>query len=292
VSGRSGTAPGRSSSGAGELPQGWRLERRAEISQGDIAYDILGEGPPVLLVHGTPSWSYLWRNVAPALAGSFSVYIFDLPGYGDSFAPPEADLSLASHSTVLVELLEHWGLENPAVAGHDIGGGIVLRTHLIHRRAFERIALVDAVVLAPWITPTTRHIQEHLEAYRTMPPHIFEQIVATHLGTAVHRRFDAETLAAYLRPWQGEDGRAAYLQKVERFDETDTTEFEDLLGTIQVPVQIVWGEADAWLDPRFATRIRDLIPGAEVTSIPHAGHFVMEDAPAEVAQTLEDFFRR
>jgi len=268
----------------------WRLSRRASVSQGDVAYDIFGSGPPVVLVHGTPSWSYLWRNVAPTLASRFSVYVFDLPGYGYSQAAPDADISIASHARTLVELLDQWDLEAPAIAGHDIGGAVALRAHLLHDCVFRQIALVDAVVFAPWITPTTRHVQAHIDAYRTMPTHIFEVFTATHLRTAVHGVLDEQTLSAYRRPWAGQDGQAAYLQKVAHFNEGDTIEFEPLLTTVRVPVRIVWGAEDAWLSPALATRLRDTIPGADLVVLPAAGHFAMEDAPEEVADALFQFF--
>ena len=269
----------------------WALGRRADLSRGVVAWDVFGDGPPVVLVHGTPSWSYLWRNVVPALAREFSVYVVDLPGYGDSDPPADTDVSIASHARTLGELLDHWGLEAPAIAAHDIGGAIVLRAYLLQRQPLRRLALVDAVVLAPWITATTRHIQAHLDVYRTMPNHIFEQVTAAHLRTAVRRGFQPDAFAAYQGRWQGPEGQAAYLQKVARFDEGDTREFEPLLGTIDVPVLVVWGTDDAWLDRSQAHRLGDLIPGSEVRLIADAGHFVMEDAPAEVAEALGDFFR-
>lgn len=240
-------------------------------------------------MHGTPSSSYLWRKVAPTLAERFSVYAFDLLGYGDSPAPPGADLSLSAHSRRLASLLDHWQLDAPAIVGHDIGGGIVLRTHLLEKRPFRRIALVDAVVLAPWITPTTRHVREHLDAYRTMPAHIHEQIVTAHLRTAVFRELDEETLAAYLRPWRGENGQAAYLEKVAQFDEEETRELEPLLPSVDVPVLILWGGRDAWLAPATADRLATLIRAADVQLIPEAGHFAMEDSPDEVAGALAEF---
>jgi pimeloyl-ACP methyl ester carboxylesterase len=270
----------------------WRLRRRVELSDAALAYDVVGDGPSVVLVHGTPSWSYIWRNVAPKLAESFSVHIFDLLGYGNSPAPPNADLSLAAHARRLVELLENAGLEEPPVVGHDIGAGIVLWAHLIEKRPFRRIALVDAVALAPWITAPTRHMQAHLDVYRTMPVHIYEQIVTAHLRTAVAGELDDETLAAYLRPWQGEDGQGAYLEKVAQFNEDETREFEPLLGSIDVPVLIVWGERDAWVDASIAERLAKTIPGAEVKLIPDAGHFAMEDAPGAVAEALATFLSR
>lgn len=268
----------------------WRLERRAELSVGPIAYDRFGEGPPVVLVHGTPTWSYLWRHVAPHLAEDFSVYVYDLHGYGDSPAPPDADVSVAAQGDLLAGLLDLWDLDEPMVAGHDIGGAAVLRAHLLHERSFRRIALVDAVALRPWITPTTRHVQAHLAAYQTMPEHIFEQIVATHLRTAVHGHFDNDAFEAYMSCWRGPRGKAAYLQKVAMFDENHTVEFEGQLATLQTPTHLLWGARDAWLEPGKAEQLRKLLPNSGLTLIPNAGHFAMEDAPEEVAAALLEFF--
>lgn len=268
----------------------WNLGRRADVSGGEVAYEVFGEGPAVVLVHGTPSRSYLWREVAPVLAGRFSVYAFDLLGYGDS-RPSGDDVSIGAQSRALAELLGRWDLEGPAVAGHDIGGAVALRAHLLEGVRFDRVALLDAVVLRPWITEASRHVKAHMEAYRTMPAHIFEQVVAAHLRTTVHRPMGEDAFEAYTGQWRGDGGRQAYLRKVAQFDERLTAEFEPLLGSVRVPVKILWGEHDAWLDPAFAGRLHELLPtSAEPALIPGAGHFLMEDAPEEVARELLGFF--
>jgi pimeloyl-ACP methyl ester carboxylesterase len=195
------------------MAEGWQLSRRARVSEGEVAYEVMGEGPAVVLVHGTPSWSYLWRNVATALAKNFTVYVFDLPGYGDSEKREGQDLSIAAQGRALTELLESWRLESPAIAGHDIGGAIVLRTHLLDEVPFSRISLIDAVAVNPWVTATTTHVQNHMDAYRTMPTHIYEEVVAAHLHTAVHRNMDESAFEAYTGQWRGEEGQAAYLRK-------------------------------------------------------------------------------
>jgi pimeloyl-ACP methyl ester carboxylesterase len=66
------------------MPETWNLRRRVTLSGGEISYDVLGSGPPLILVHGTPSRSYIWRNVAPRLADRFTLYVFDLLGFGQS----------------------------------------------------------------------------------------------------------------------------------------------------------------------------------------------------------------
>jgi len=87
-------------------PSAWTLKRRAAISRGEIAWDVFGDGPPVVLVHGTPSRSVLWRNVAPALAERFTVYVFDLLGFGQSERHEDQDVSIRVHGEVLAELVQ------------------------------------------------------------------------------------------------------------------------------------------------------------------------------------------
>jgi pimeloyl-ACP methyl ester carboxylesterase len=268
----------------------WNLRRRVTLSGGEISYDVLGYGPPLILVHGTPSRSYIWRNVAPRLADRFTVHVFDLLGFGQSERREGLDVSIKAQARLLAELIEVWGLENPSVAGHDIGGGIVLRAHLLEGVPFGCIALIDSVVLRPWITPTTRHVKAHLDVYGTMPSAVFEALVASHLSTATYRPMGEDAVATYLEQWRGEFGQKIYLQKDAQLDEEDTAEFEPLLSSIMAPVRIVWGEHDAWLAPSFAERLHEIIPGSDLVLLPETGHFAMEDSPREVAASLFEFF--
>jgi pimeloyl-ACP methyl ester carboxylesterase len=263
-----------------------RLPERARVSGGTVAWGRTGHGPPLVLVHGTPSWSYAWRRVTAELARSFTVYRFDLLGYGDSEQAGGQDVSIAAQAVYLGELLDLWELEQPAVAGHDIGGAIVLRAHLCEGRAFGSISLVDAVVFNPWTTLTTTHIRRHLHAYRTMPGHIYEQVVRAHLRTAMASEPAREVLEAYLRPWLGATGQEAYFRKLEQIDERQTAVLEPRLGEVDAPVQVIWGERDAWLAPELAQRLAAAIPGAKVRLVPGAGHFAMEDDPEAVASLL------
>ena len=244
----------------------------------------------MVLVHGTPSRSSLWRGVVGRLAGSHAVYVYDLVGFGESERYEGQDVSIAAQGRVLAELVEAWGLEGLAVAGHDIGGGIVLRAHLLEEVPFRKISLLDAVVLTPWGTPALGHVKEHLGAYRTMPTGVFEAYVAARLRETTNRPMDEGAFGAYLSQWRGPEGQAAYLRKDAALLERDTEEVERLLGSVRAPVEVVWGEEDGWLDPSQAEALVGKIPGSRLRLVPGAGHFVMEDAPEMVAGILTEFF--
>jgi pimeloyl-ACP methyl ester carboxylesterase len=271
-------------------PADWRLSMTYESAGGTVAYEVLGDGHPVVLVHGTPSWSYLWRNVARELARRCTVYVCDLLGYGTSEKREGQDVSLAAQTQMLVELLELWELDEPLIAGHDIGGAITLRLMLLENRRFRRVALCDAVAIAPWITPFSRHVQRHLEAFQTVPEHIHRQMVAAHLRTAIARDMSDAELEPYLLPWLGPVGQAAYYRQVAQFDERYTREIEQRYGEIRTPTLVLWGEQDRWLAPEFGRGLADAIPDARLVSVAEAGHFIPEDQPRFVADALASFF--
>jgi pimeloyl-ACP methyl ester carboxylesterase len=272
------------------LAADWRLSMTYESAGGAVAYEVLGDGPPVVLVHGTPSWSYLWRDVAGGLAERFTVYVCDLLGYGTSEKREGQDVSIAAQTRMLVELLELWELDEPCIAGHDIGGAITLRLMLLERRRFHRVALCDAVAIAPWITPFSRHVQRHLEAFQTVPEHIHRQLIAAHLRTAIARDMSDAELEPYLLPWLGRIGQPAYYRQVAQFDERYTREIEPRYGEIRTPTLVLWGEQDGWLAPELGQRLAEAILGARHVQVTNGGHFLPEDQPRSVAQALASFF--
>jgi pimeloyl-ACP methyl ester carboxylesterase len=157
----------------------------------------------VILVHGTPTRSYLWRNIVPPLAENHSVYVYDLLGYGESEKGEGQDVSIVAQARLLMELVEAWGLEEPAIAGHDIGGGIVLRAQLLEGVRFSRVAILDAVVLGPWLSAAPRsstwHVLEHAEAYEAMPNHLFGAFFSAYLGET-NSNLGGDAFEAYLAP--------------------------------------------------------------------------------------------
>jgi len=250
---------------------------------GTLRYATFGEGPPLVLVHGTPFSSYVWRKVAPALAQTSSVYVFDLLGYGSSEKHDGQDVSLAAQSRILAQLLDHWELENPNIVGHDFGGAITLRTHLLEGRDFGAIALIDAVVLSSWGSPFYRLVQEYIGVFRQLPAYMHRAIVAAYIRDATYRSMDEEAMEPYLEPWLGAEGQDAFYRQISQNDQRYTDE-------IQRPVLILWGEEDRWIPPSKGEQLHKAIPASELRRIPRSAHLAQEDAPETVIEHLKDFF--
>ncbi|MCX5399248.1 alpha/beta fold hydrolase [Streptomyces sp. NBC_00102] len=269
----------------------WELEQEFETPGGVIRWSRLaGEGShdrdPVVLVHGTPYSSYLWRDIAPALARDRPVFVFDHLGFGLSEQREGQDLSLAAHARNFAGLLDHWELSSPSVVAHDIGGAVALRTLLLEGRIYRDLTLFDAVSGGDWERGLFRLFLEHTEVFRQLPPYAHEALVAAHLRHATHVGFRPGVLDAFLAPWRGAAGQAAFYRQYSQIRQADTAGYEHLLGGISLPVRLLWGREDHILPPEYARWLHERIPHAELHWIEGAGHLLQEDAPGQLAARL------
>lgn len=267
----------------------WHLDRSFAFEGQELRYAIFGEGPPVVLVHGTPFSSYVWRRIAPLLAWDRQVHVYDLLGYGQSEKRAGQDVSLGIQNRALAGLVAHWGLENPDVVAHDFGGATALRAHLLNGCRYRSLTLIDPVALAPWGSPFVRHVRAHERAFADLPAYIQLAVVRAYIRGAVFRETSDGELEPYVTPWLGEIGQPAFYRQIAQMDQRYTDEVEDRYRTLDLPTLILWGEKDAWIPVEQGERLAALIPNARLMRIPEAGHLVQEDAPEAVIAALLGF---
>lgn len=261
------------------------LTRTLEWRGRRVAWDRFGEGPALVLLHGTPWSSALWRPVAEALAARFTVHLWDMPGYGSSSKHPEHAVDLGVQGELFADLLREWGLQRPHVLAHDFGGAVALRARLLHGVRYASLGLVDVVALSPWGTPFLRLVREHADAFAQLPAAVHRGAVEAYVRSASHRGLRDDDLAALVDPWTGQEGQPAFYRQIAQADERYTDEVQPRYGTLDEPTHVVWGAEDRWLPVEQAERLRAAIPGATLTVLPDAGHLVQLDAP--VALTAE-----
>ncbi|MCX4669080.1 alpha/beta hydrolase [Streptomyces sp. NBC_01381] len=263
-----------------------------ETSDGYVRWASFGEGDPVVLLHGSPFSSYIWREIAPALARTRKVYVWDLLGFGRSEQRDGQDVGLAAQGRHFARLLAHWGLERPSVVAHDVGGAVALRALLLEGAAYRDLTLVDAVGGGAWGTGYFKLIRDNAHVFERLPGYAHEALVASHLRHATHTGYGPGVLDAYLAPWRGARGQAAFYRQYRQFAQSQTDEIEPLLGEVSVPTRIIWGREDRLLPGEFAAFLRARIPHAELIWLDGAGHTVQEDAPARLLAHLEEDFGR
>ena len=262
------------------------LARTLEWRGRTVAWDALGDGPPLVLLHGTPWSSALWRPIAETLAARFRVHLFDMPGYGASSKHPDHPVGLDVQGELFADLLAAWGLEQPHVIAHDIGGAVALRARLLHGARFASLALVDVVALRPWGSPFFSLVREHADVFTRLPDRIHRGALEAYIGGAGHRALSDAQLTELVTPWVGPAGQPAFYRQIAEADERRTDEIEPLYGSLDEPVHIVWGEQDAWIPVDRAHRLQAAIPHASLAIVADAGHLIQLDAPERLTAEL------
>ncbi|AQS65863.1 alpha/beta fold hydrolase [Streptomyces pactum] len=272
---------------------GWPLPETFRSGSGAVRWNRLGgaDRPPLVLLHGTPFSSYVWRAVARSLARDHQVFVWDMPGYGMSEKYAGQDVSLAAQGRVFTELLDHWGLAEPLVVAHDFGGAVALRAHLLHGAGYRALALVDPVALAPWGSPFFRLVGDHAEVFEELPPALHRALVREYVASASSPGLRPMVLDRLVEPWLGESGQPAFYRQIAQADQRHTDEIQERYSAIGVPTLVCWGEDDTWIPVAKGRELAAAVPGARWEPIAHAGHLVQEDAPSELTAALLAFLR-
>jgi pimeloyl-ACP methyl ester carboxylesterase len=146
------------------------LDRRHRFDGQEVAWGRMGDGPALVLIHGTPFSSQTWRRIAPLLARRWTVYYFDLLGYGLSDMRDQQDVSLSVQNRLLVSLFAEWKIDRPDVLCHDFGGATALRGYFLNGLRYHSLTIFDAVAVAPWGSPFVAHVRKHETAFAGLPP--------------------------------------------------------------------------------------------------------------------------
>jgi pimeloyl-ACP methyl ester carboxylesterase len=261
-------------------------ERRFRWEGREIAWSRQGSGPALIMCHGTPWSSMLWAPFAGALAHEFTVYLWDMPGYGKSSKDTTHAVDLGTQGEAFVALLAHWGLEAPHVIAHDYGGAVCLRAHLLHGASYASLCLVDVVALRPWGSPFFTLVKGNASVFAQLPAAVHRGALEAYIAGASHRGLRPDEIAMLVDPWSDAQGQAAFYRQIAQADEDFTAVLEPLLGRVEVPTHIIWGEADAWIPVDRAHRLCRAIPNSTLALIPNAGHLIQLDAPAALATEL------
>ena len=276
------------------------ITRHALINDTRIAYGVHGAGDPVILVHGTPSSSFIWRNIVPVLTGAgYRTYVYDLLGYGLSERPwdPAIDTSVTGQVTVLEGLMRHWGLAQAHLVAHDIGGGIAQRLGVLSPQYLHTLTMIDVVSYDSWPSKRTRlQMQNGLAALIKAPDGDHREHFRNWLYSTVENktRLAATSLDTYLDFICNPVGQGSLFQhQVRHYDPQHTDEISDRLDQLGAhPVQLIWGADDGWQAVDWAHRLHAAIPGSELHVLEHCGHFAMEDQPERISALLVNFLDR
>jgi 2-hydroxymuconate-semialdehyde hydrolase len=263
---------------------------RARVAGGELAFIDAGRGPAVVLLHGFPTSSFLWRAFVPALAmGGMRVVAIDFLGYGDSDKPKGAALDVRAQAGYVRELLTGLGIDRFAVVGHDLGGAVAQLLCL--DGGVEAMVLIDTVAFDAWPIEGVRMLQEARPDQET--PDFVRSVVdlTLDLGVAHAERVTEQVREAYAEPFAHPAGARAFFRAVRAIDGLGLAGREADLGSLEIPVLLLWGEEDPFLPVELAERLNEAMPTSSLALLPGCSHFLPEDAPETLVPLVYEYLR-
>jgi magnesium chelatase accessory protein len=249
---------------------------------------VMGQGPPVLLLHGTGAATHSWAGLLPLLAQDFTVVAPDLPGHGFTEAAPDARMSLPGMAWGLQHLLRALAIEPVLGVGHSAGAAILARMALDGPLLQRGIVSLNGALVplrgGPGDLPIFATIARALVSVPVIPwlfswragdPRVVDRLLA---GTG--SRIDATQAALYARLVRRSGHVSAALAMMANWDLKTLSRD---LPRLAAPLTLVVGENDRTIPPGDVLRVQALLPAATIERLPALGHLAHEERPDLVA---------
>ncbi|WP_298360251.1 alpha/beta hydrolase [uncultured Litoreibacter sp.] len=262
------------------------LKERFSFKGQSVAWGTIGEGDPIVLIHGFPWSAQAWRQIAPWLAQTHKVFYFDMLGTGLSEKRADQNVTESVQSDLLEALVGEWGLSRPQIVGHDFGGLCALRGHFVNGIEYGKLHLVNAVAVLPSGSPFYAHVANYEPAFAGLPDYAHEALFRAYVQAAAHHPLRDEAIQIYFDPWSDEAGKAAFYRQIAQADLANISEAEALYRETDFDVHITWGMRDTFIPSAQGEQVRDMLKAKSFTPIPDASHIVHEDAPAALLGSL------
>jgi pimeloyl-ACP methyl ester carboxylesterase len=277
------------------------LKRLTRIGPAELAVTVTGpaDAPPVLFLHGFPTHGWLWRKVLVALGDDVRALVPDLLGLGDTIVSPYADFTAPAQAELLLEWLDHLGVDRVAVVAHDQGGAVAQQLVANHPERVSGLGLVDVVAYDNWPVPLVAALTKLAKA-----PGVDNAAYALGLprpvGKLAFRRavhdpsvLEDGVVDELLRPLLTKEGRERARRYLLAGDARYTLECLPGLRSWDGPAFVAWGADDAFLSPSWGLRLVEDLRGADrLELLPFCGHLVPEERPDELAELVRALVRR
>lgn len=259
-------------------------------SVGPVHYLDEGSGQPILMLHGNPTWSFLYRNVILGLCGGFRCVAIDYPGFGLSVRPSGYGYTPADHARIVGELVEELDLREAIVMGHDWGGPIGLSVATAHAERIGGLALGNT-----WFWAPDRNLRRFSRIMSSGPMQraILERnfFVNRLIPLATTRTLSEEEMDHYRRVQPTAEARVGVAelprQIISAGDWLDTLESRVPQRLGDKRVLLTWPMRDrAFPARRMLPRVRRPFSDVRVVELPRANHYFQEDAPNEVVRAV------
>jgi haloalkane dehalogenase len=269
--------------------------RFVELDGNVVHYVDEGSGPILLMLHGNPVWSFVYREVIVAVRDRFRCIALDFPGFGLSTGAPGYRYLAHDHAALLVSFLDRLDLSQLTLVGHDWGGPFGLYAAQQRPDKFERLILTNT-----WAWPLNGDLTSE----------VFSRGMGNPVGRALIKRFNLLINyfipSAHKRRKLSEAEMAHYREATTSPEQRHAcaalpgelvgareffTELADRLGEVdKLSTLIVWADSDPIFTDKYRERLEATFPNHTTTVLHGVGHFLQSDAPAEFSEAIETWW--
>ena len=284
-------------------PSDWHAFRDAQreivlpagsVNHLDVTIRYAEAGPPdapvILLLHGIPTWSFLYRHAIPPLAAAgYRVLAPDFLGHGFSDRRDRFDRSFRDQARMIVALLDALGVGNADVVGHDTGGAVALILAIEHARRVRRLVVCNAVCYDRFdddMLDLGHPVRWKARPAADLRAFLEESLTA---GLTDRSRDTPDFREGILAPWLDPEGRLSLLRNASALNANQTMALVDRHGAIAAPTLVLWGLDDPWQRAEDGRRLTGEIPGARFEGVAGASHWLQQDAPEAFAGAVLGF---
>jgi len=265
-----------------------------QLQQGHMHYVDEGKGEVILFVHGTPSWSFLYRDFIKSFSKTHRCIALDHLGFGLSDKPGDFEGTPQAHSQNLEEFINKLGLNNLTLVVHDFGGPIALAWAARHADKVKRVVLFNSwlweTATDPKVQKADKLINSFIGRFLYLNLNISPKVLLKK-GFADPQSLPKEVHLHYCKPFRDKQSRYG-LYRIAQSLAGSSAWYGEQWNSLELledkPWLILWGVKDQFFDSSFLKKWQERLPNAQVRRF-DCGHFVQEEASTEAINTMEHF---
>ena len=264
------------------------------VNETKLHYLSEGQGDAVLLLHGFPTSSYLYRNVIPEISKTHQAIALDFPGFGQSGKSLDSSYSFNFYNDIIDGFLNQLGIGKVTLVVHDLGGPLGLLWAVRHPEKVEKIVFLNTLVFAEFSYAVKIFMLmtrlPFVKGWLSSPNGV---AWAMRFGVSQKEKLTAEIIKDYQSPFLTSSHQKALLKTVNNLSLKAFDEIEKKLPLMKVPVQMIYGTGDRILPNVGKTmlRLKSKFPDASIHALDNCGHFLQEDEPEKIGQLINDFLK-
>ena len=275
------------------------IPKKISIDGHTLSYLDEGEGSPIVMLHGNPTWSFYYRNLVSLLRNNHRVIVPDHMGCGFSDKPQDYPYLLETHIDNVEKLLTELGIDRFSLVVHDWGGAIGMGLAARKADRIESFVVMNTAAFRSPRIPLRISICR-IPVLGDILVRGFNGFAKGALTMAVTKKMKGEVARGYIAPYNSWKNRIAVLRFVQDIPLSPKDRSWDTLGAIQnsltqfknTPMLVLWGGKDFCFNRHFYDEWLQRFPDAEGHFFSEAGHYVLEDAFDSMAPLIINFFQK